>query len=684
LGQTSEYYTVTEVPVTSTVAGSTIEETLTSITPILTSQFTVTSVTTAIPQTYLETGETKITSYYTVTNPQRPQPPTPETIQITKVHEGTTIVEVYTPAAKTVVTDYNEVQTKVYTPEAQTIVTRIGGSETMVVVVVTPTPESTPVVVPVATTIGGSLGTFTVEQTPQTVVSTIDGTVTTIVTTPPPKVITSLVGGTPTIVTVEQQRTGAFNPITMTVVSNVGGSPATFTTTEAQTLVTSIDGKLTTIVTSIPRTFTTMTGGTLTTATIVTTPTASNAISFTVVSTIGETVSTIVSTFAPSTLVTTISGKLTTIVSTPSPSTFRSTIKPSTTTIMSITTPTPTTAGGPEVVAVVTTFSLTGADYFVGRFLPVIIAVLLAIPLRVIDLNAKLYQPFYALAREGGALGANSMTLHYNGFRGFVTPFATMFQGHPVPFITTMLVWGSALMAPLATEALGLKLHGHCHIAAIGGCAVAIGVSPAPTHALVALIALCATLLLALLFFLRNWETGLHANPWSIAGIASLAVNPDVRVHTHDEKSTKRAFAEKRFGFGFFEAQSGRDEYGIVLYDDSGRSLQSGINNLQTPDPHSDGEYDPVYDVPPGGIPTKRHVVPFIALSYTWRLLFAFFLSGLLVVILYYHITLTQRTSFKSFLDSQTFGVRFFFAALGVIVTFCWMAFFVSKSSWIQ
>ncbi|KAH9233008.1 hypothetical protein K456DRAFT_1894644 [Colletotrichum gloeosporioides 23] len=361
-----------------------------------------------------------------------------------------------------------------------------------------------------------------------------------------------------------------------------------------------------------------------------------------------------------------------TITSTPSPTTRLSTIKPSTTLITSTTKPTPTDSPD-RVITEIEKFGFTNGDYFVGKFLPIILAVMIAVPLRIIDLNAKLYQPFHALAREGGSLGKSSMTLQFDGWKGFLTPFESLLQGHPVPFITTLIILCSSLLAPLATEAIGMKLHGTCKITAIEGCGIQLGVSPVSSYALVALITFIVFLLLVLLFFLRTWETGLHANPWSIARISSLARNADIRSHQIDFKASARAMREKRYGFGYFENNLGRDEYGIIYCDDSAQSLQGATASGAIP---ADDELTGAYQ---RDIAKKsRKPVPFIALTWWWRLGFIFFLAALFIIILYYHLTLGVRTSFKDFMDSQTFGVRFFFAALGVIIIFCWESIFIS------
>ncbi|KAJ0299236.1 hypothetical protein Brms1b_013186 [Colletotrichum noveboracense] len=516
------------------------------------------------------------------------------------------------------------------------------------------------------------------------IVSAVPSTVASVVTsTSPPQVYVSV--GTTEItkfITVPGGNRGnepqTQPPVFQVITSVYGGKVETFVDKGTpQTMVKSDGGVYTVAFTPPPQTIVTHEGGQATQMVITVTPSpevAFVAVPTTkdVITTIGGTLSTIISTPASTTFTTSISGTLRTITSTPSPTTRLSTIKPSTTLITSTTKPTPTDSPD-RVITEIEKFGFTNGDYFVGKFLPIILAVMIAVPLRIIDLNAKLYQPFHALAREGGSLGKSSMTLQFDGWKGFLTPFESLLQGHPVPFITTLIILCSSLLAPLATEAIGMKLHGTCKITAIEGCGIQLGVSPVSSYALVALITFIVFLLLVLLFFLRTWETGLHANPWSIARISSLARNADIRSHQIDFKASARAMREKRYGFGYFENNLGRDEYGIIYCDDSAQSLQGATASGAIP---ADDELTGAYQ---RDIAKKsRKPVPFIALTWWWRLGFIFFLAALFIIILYYHLTLGVRTSFKDFMDSQTFGVRFFFAALGVIIIFCWESIFIS------
>ncbi|KAK2729049.1 hypothetical protein CKAH01_10488 [Colletotrichum kahawae] len=702
-GEKFTHHTVSEVVETSfepieitytSTSAFTVPPRTSDITSVIVSAVpsTVASVVTSTspPQVYVSVGTTEITKFITVPGGNRgdePQTQAPVFQVITSVYDGKveTFLDKSTP--QTIVKSDGGVYTVAFTPSPQTIVTHKGGQQTQMVITVTPSPEVAFVAVPTTKD-----GTPTVNVVPSTlnqagpgafkeVAATINGkaTVVNVPVTQEPVLLAvqTVIDGAPTVVWVNTVPTAGFSPISLTLVSEIGGITGEFTTIDPpETIKTTIDGKETTITrTPGPRTFTSVSGGTPTTMTIITTPTGTMPLFFTVITTIGGTLSTIISTPTPTTFTTSISGTLRTFTSTPSPTTRLSTIKPSTTLITS--TSKPTSTDSPDrVITEIEKVGFTNGDYFVGKFLPIILAVMIAVPLRIIDLNAKLYQPFHALAKEGGSLGKSSMTLQFDGWKGFLTPFESLLQGHPVPFITTLIILCSSVLAPLATEAIGMKLHGTCKITAIEGCGIQLGVSPVSSHALVALIAFIIVLLVILLFFLRTWETGLHANPWSIAGISSLARNADIRSHHIDFKASAKAMTEKRYGFDYFENHLGRDEYGIIYCDDSARSLQGATASGAIP---ADDELTGAYQ---RDIAKKsRKPVPFIALTWWWRLGFIFFLAALFIIILYYHLTLGVRTSFKDFMDSQTFGVRFFFAALGVTIIFCWESIFISKSA---
>lgn len=599
-----------------------------------------TSLTVRPEETYFDLGPTVIKVTYTPPPAARaggsPQQ-VPATHFVTTVEPGRTVTDVVRQApVRVVVGGEDTVETRLVQQGPEVLVTRVGGSVTNVVVVVTPSPLSED------------------EDSP-------DGH------------------------SGFEDKAGdggdEFRPVSLTVVSEVGGELQTFTIQDSPrtAVITHADGLLETVITTPPPRLTmSRLDGSLTTFSIATTPTGSEPISFTVVSTISGTLTTLTTTPSASKVVTTISGTLSTITSTPSPSTRTSTIDGTTKTVESIATPDPTPT---EPETELKEYSVNTAKYFLSKFLPTLLATLLAIPLRIIDVNAKLYQQFYALNAENGALGSQSMTLHFSGLNAFTKPFTLLSGGHPIPLVTSLILWSSSLTVPLAAEALGLKIHGRCRADSIKGCALDLSVSPGPTRALLAVLALIVVLLLVLLLLSWRRESGLHANPWSIAGIASLTRCRDVRVHSSKEADIRQGVAEKRYGFGFFWNEEGRAEYGIVLYDDAGRSLRE----IQDPEARDgvDHTEDATRRETNSVAQTQKKGLPFMALGYAWRIAFLVFLFGLFVVVLFYHISVLRGTTsrFKAFMNSHNFGARFLFAGVGVVITFAWLSFFVSTSA---
>lgn len=655
----------TEGPIT-VVIPTTVEQTLTE-----------TRVTTAPAAIYVTPGETTLRRTFVV-EVTATAGPAPVTRVYTDIEPGrvVTIVDDSGAQGVPVVATVDDVVTTVYTPPPQVVVSTIPGGFTTVVITTTPVPAaggsggSGPITLFVATTIGGETQTIVQTQPPQTVLVTgADGVVSTTVTTPPPQTVTTVIGGTLTSVPVVTTPAPGADAVGAAA---AGFQPITYTG------VITVDGRLVTTV-------------------ITTTPGADTPLTLTVVSALPDRVVTLTTTPEPTTIVTTISGRLTTIVSTPGPRTFLSTIPGTTRVFTSVSTPVPTARVFNQTIVSAERFFLSNGEYFGGKFLPIMIAVTLAIPLRIIDLNSKLYQPFHTLAQPRGALGSESLTLQYSGLKGFLTPIKTLLNGHPVPFITSLIVLCTALLAPLATEAISLKIHGRCTISSIDGCALKLGVSRGPAYALMGVIGLIIVLLALLLWFLRHWRTGVFANPWNIAGIASLATNRDVHVNqlnlsalgpsaagflasSRDSilgRAKRHPFADRRYGLGLFETEDGQSEYGIVLLDESGLALRSG--HAHDPDSESDVDGDEVAAATAG-----RPVVPFIALRRSWRVLFLLLVVGLLVLLTYYHLTLDPNApdqglgGFRRFMNAQSFGVRFLFAALGVAITFAWQALFLS------
>ncbi|KXX79437.1 Zonadhesin [Madurella mycetomatis] len=636
--------------------------------------------------------------------------PSPVSSQVVTDIGGKPVTVINTPPPATVVTMVDGAQrTIIEPPPVQTVITMEGGVLTTVAGVVDGAQAAQPVTYTVVNNVGGTPVSQIVVTTPTgppyqpisyTVVQDVGGTlvaqvVVTTPTGPPGQPITytavDIVGGTAvTQVVVTTPASGPFQPVSFTITTNVGGTPTVVTLTPPPTtIVETINGTPVTRVSTPPATsFTTTIGGKLTTQTLVTTPTGTKLITLTFVSTSGGKLSTFTSTISPTTFTTTLSESLRTITSTPVPSTTFSTRPGTTRTYTSTSTPTASgTAGNPPLPSVTGTtrvFSWTEADIFLGTFLPPLLGVGLIIPLRIIDLNAKLYQPFQTLARAGGGSGRETLLMQYSGLMAFVTPVMTMLQGHPIPFLTTLMVGCASFIVPLATEAIGLKLHGECYLnTASSSCGPSLGISPAPAYALIGLMAAVVIMLLLVLILASRWVTGLYANPWNLAGIASLAGNPHIRIQQTSESAVRRAVSAKQYGLGYFQSAAGREEYGIVLTDEAGRGLQDQDRPREG---DSESElFEANAAVAKGG--TLSQPLPFMTLRLPWRIAFVVFQFAVLVFVIVYHTYyrggIRDDGRLWLFMNSNTFGVRFVAAIVGVIIAFCWQSFFVSVSTMI-
>jgi hypothetical protein len=171
---------------------------------------------------------------------------------------------------------------------------------------------------------------------------------------------------------------------------------------------------------------------------------------------------------------------------------------------------------------------------------------------------------------------------------------------------------------------------------------------------------------------LIRWQTGVATNPWSIAGIAGLAHNREIRQliatlpsnERDTERMLKETLAERKFRLGWFPNERGVAEYGIMFYEEHSSSTRTA-DEIK----YSGGRVERG---------RENHRLPFFVLGYMGRLLFLFVLCGTLAVILYYNNT-SGDTPFEHFIASESFGVRFLFTGVGVLITFLWTSFFKSR-----
>ena len=347
----------------------------------------------------------------------------------------------------------------------------------------------------------------------------------------------------------------------------------------------------------------------------------------------------------------------------------------------------------PEKVAA--GWSISYGMYFVGRFLPTVLAMLISIPIRILDLNARTFQPWHELTRPGGISGRRSLCLETGGFQGIANAVRWVFGGHVLILITTTLVLASSLLVPLSAEAIALDLQNNCVKGSgkASTCIYVVSVFKTAAGVTLALLALMALLVMVLIVVLARWQSGVGTNPWSICGIACLSLNEDVRrlfnglpsgagLGKSPEDVLTSTLKERSFALGYFYNAKGGIEYGVTLY--GGNGMEDLLNKQEavagSPSPL---DANPWYnhqaeDDAQQGREGKRKQ-PFFMLGYFGRILLLLVLCGMLTLILYYNNT-GGETAFEHFMMSESFGVRFLFTGAGFIITLCWSSFLNSKS----
>ncbi|KAI0204021.1 hypothetical protein F4808DRAFT_448795 [Astrocystis sublimbata] len=324
-------------------------------------------------------------------------------------------------------------------------------------------------------------------------------------------------------------------------------------------------------------------------------------------------------------------------------------------------------------------YSIDAAHYFMGTFLTTLIASILAIAVRILDTNVKSFQPWHALTHEQGTSGRDSLCLDTGGWRSLLMGLRSLAGGHAVVFLASVLSLSSALLVPVSAGAILLDLRGDgCKLggSSASNCAYVLSVSPTVSRATIGILAVMILATILLVIIVGRWQLGVYTNPWSMSTLASLSVNPNTRRMILDAATgpdTKRASSELRhqdFKLDNFRGAKGQMEYGIVALDRFGGT---GLS------PHQNESSALTSRVEDEKFLGRKHSSPFFMLGIVGRVCLFLFVSGVLILVLYYART-GGDTPFERFMDSDTFAVQFLFTGLGIVITLLWSGFFGAVS----
>ncbi|KAK3385815.1 hypothetical protein B0H63DRAFT_560325 [Podospora didyma] len=314
----------------------------------------------------------------------------------------------------------------------------------------------------------------------------------------------------------------------------------------------------------------------------------------------------------------------------------------------------------------------TEGNYLMASVIPVLLGTLFSIPLQVFSSSLSSILPFRALGYWCGALAEDSLFLS-RSHSFLMSPiiswrFLRRFRD-PLPLMNTLVVSLSMILVPLSSEVIRLEFTTECGKNKLqmppfqeSSCAFGLRKVGTPMRVAEGLLVTIAILVIGIGLVLARWRTGVAAEPWSIASMASLLSKHEgglrslvrsIPSSAGGEKTRAASDEGRRFRLGFDKAE--------VPDRDSRNQPRYGIVEVITPAKDNKPIQPTVRDpptrkpvVPPSWkrpwyitATTKEHIIQVIALVTT----------NLLILILYYENTILD-TPFEAFMDSQSFGVR--------------------------
>ncbi|ETS82468.1 hypothetical protein PFICI_04344 [Pestalotiopsis fici W106-1] len=172
-------------------------------------------------------------------------------------------------------------------------------------------------------------------------------------------------------------------------------------------------------------------------------------------------------------------------------------------------------------------YVVTEGQYFVGLFLPTLLTTFLAIPLRIMDFNIKLYRPFHNLLSKDGTEASRSLLLPTTGLSSYFR------ASDKITRLTGALITFSAILIPISAEAVHMVLHRGDGCQSGQGnaynCAMTLGASTVPAYITIALLLVMGILIISVWYHLRNYHTGIPGKPWNLAFMSSFSSDPKIQ-----------------------------------------------------------------------------------------------------------------------------------------------------------
>lgn len=214
---------------------------------------------------------------------------------------------------------------------------------------------------------------------------------------------------------------------------------------------------------------------------------------------------------------------------------------------------------------------MTQFDYFCAIYLPTLVAIGIQSAWLVVFSSFKTMEPFYQLARPGGAVAASSLTADYLSCGISFTFVKAAFDGHWVMCLAGMVQLFMTIIVSLASRAFKVVPTAYCKtpIADRQPCNPVWIVNFPATRAVEVLLVACFSMIVALTWLNRRRVSGVYSDPTRIATIADLTIHKPLVQEIRDlpPSATKQQIeidlAESRYMLGTFDAY-GKQHYGII------------------------------------------------------------------------------------------------------------------------
>jgi hypothetical protein len=298
--------------------------------------------------------------------------------------------------------------------------------------------------------------------------------------------------------------------------------------------------------------------------------------------------------------------------------------------------------------------------YFLGAYLPTVLAVFFALPWLILAQTVISLEPFYQLSESTGALAESTLT---SSLFSLGSAFEALKNRRWTVILGTLLMMLSVAITPIAPETVAIQTIGGC----TSGCSGFIRILIPGARVIQGILGIMSILSIVLIVLLLRRRMMVSSDPRSIAGVASLFFDPSVQQDFKEhgvaasQSTLKAALSGSAYRLSFLTRYDGVNLTALIKT--RAREI-SPVQSLYKHDYSSLGWNRIVQQAP-----RYRGLASILFLL----------LVGLEALIITYYFT-GGETGFENFMSGQGFGVRFLFTSIGIIISSYWDRVFQSKS----